>query len=110
MVDDSLQLSASFQEATKVERYYFYFTIPNMEKSVMYSFHKSVSIQYFIKFMTKEMAYISPGRKIEIFEVTEGSIKHKLNYPETSTLKEVFEDKFDKISFDIQFILKNNLC
>ncbi len=87
-----------------VERYSFYFRIPNREKPVIYSFHTNVTIRFFIDFITEEMMYFSPNSTIQIFEVVEGNSKNKLNYLETSTLKEIYEDKLDKISFDIQFI------
>ncbi len=87
-----------------MERYSFYFTIPNRRECIMYSFHTNVTIQYFIDFLTDEMAYILPNHKIQIFEVYEESTKNVSYYLERSTLKEVFEHKWDKISFEIRFI------
>jgi hypothetical protein len=81
-----------------IERYSFYFKIPNKEIPIQYSFHSNVSIKFFIEFIKDEMSYLTKN-KIQIQENNK-----KINYPEDSTLEEIFKEKLEIISFSIKYV------
>ncbi len=93
-----------------MERYSFYFTIPNRKENVLYSFHSNVSMEFFISFIKNEMLYFSTNDTIEIFETHQNEnieLFTKTNHFEKNTLKEVFGDKWKEISFSIKFTKKD---
>jgi hypothetical protein len=92
------------------ERYIFYITNPYKNKIIQFSFHTDVTIKYFTEFITDEfMYYLKPNHTIEIVENTQftnmnnsNELAPKINYPETSTLSEIFSDRWEKTSFYIR--------
>ncbi len=94
-----------------MERYSFYFTIPNRKESILYSFHSNVTMEFFISFMKDEMLYISKNDTIEIFGTHQNEdmeLFMKTNHLEKNTLQEVFGDRWKNISFSIKFIKKDS--
>jgi hypothetical protein len=99
------------------ERYIFYITNPYKDKTIQFSFHTDVTIKYFTEFIKEEFMYLEPNNTIEIIEniqpiniqpiniqpININNINNlqNINYPETSTLREIFGDRWQKTSFYI---------
>jgi len=90
------------------QRYTFYITNLYKDKIFQFSFHTDVTIKYFTEFITNEFMYLEPNNVIEIIENTQpvniGNINNlsKIDYSETSTLSEIFGDRWEKTSFYIK--------
>jgi hypothetical protein len=86
------------------ERYAFYFKFDNRDEPILYSFHLDITIKEFIEFIQDEMSYFSK-KNIEIYEINNNIIQtNKMNYNNSFTLHQIFNNKINQTSFYIKFI------
>jgi hypothetical protein len=86
------------------ERYTFYFKIVYTDKIFQFSFQPSATIKFFTEFVNEEMRHIEPNNTIEIVESGESENAPVINYSETSTLEQVFGNRWKTTSFYIRFV------